>query len=421
MTGERPGGKSAHRTRSRSTSRRLFCGALGAGALAGCLRLEEGEGSGDGDGNAGGGQPTEDEQRAGVDDGSEGNDAGDSEEIEEDEAAQLELVEAWGEDGLTHTYVDGGRIVGRDSPDVRLVSFDGEPLWESESSDPDSYSVWPSVGRGFAANDDAIFIQYVSFGNDDDDYDARIYAFDADDGTELWRHDTGDDRVTAMKATDDVLYYATRPFDRNEDTPIRALDLDTREYRWERTIGENQHRPGALVVKDGLLYVPQYELYVLNAEDGTTQRELEISQASTRAMADSDTLYLAGGGETAAVSLADESVEWTVSLERAGGVTIQDGVLYAADGSGYVIAHDVESDTQLWEHRVDSAVWTRPSVDAGLVWVYDDDGTVYAVDAEDGERLYRRDTDGGDGRVAAFDGRVYVPGPYYRAYDIERR
>lgn len=405
----------------RSTTRRLFCGALGAGALAGCLRLEDeaDEETGSMDDSDGDGDEPD------VDDGStdDGPTQADDETEETDaEEDALELTEMWDGDGLTHTYVDDGQIVGRDSPDVRVVSFDGESLWESESSDPDSYSVWPRGGHAMAENDEVVFIQYLSW-DTEEEYDARIYAFDADDGTELWRHDTGDDRITAMTATEDVLYYATRPFDRDEDTPIRALDLDTGEYRWERTLGEHQHRPGELVVRNGLLYVPQYKLYVLDAADGATQRELEISQASTSAMADDDTLYLVGGGETAAVTLSDETVEWTIEPDRhtGGSVAVHDGVLYSGDGSGYVIAHNIERDEQLWEHRVDSAVWSRLAVDSGIVWVYDDDGTVYAIDAEDGERLYRRETDGGDGSVTAFDGQVYVPGPYYQAYDVERR
>lgn len=404
--------------------RRVFCATAATAAVAGCLRLEE-----DGD-DAETDPPQRDDGDSGsVDQGNDdpdepGDDEIDEERSEDDEDEEddgpdkLDLTEAWDGD-VSHVYVDNDRFVGRDSPDVHVLSRDGELMWASESSDPDSYSVWPSGGRGFAETDEAVFIHYVSFGSGDA-YDARIYAFDADDGTELWRHDTGDDRVTAMSATDDLLYYATRPFDRGEDTPVRALDIDSQSIVWERSLGGN--RPSVLPIRGGSLYVPQETTFVLDPATGDTERELDVVSTGGSTRIDGDTLYLSGYDEIAALDLADETVEWTIRLDRHvnTGVSIADGIAYAGNDASYVLAHDIEADEPLWEHRVDGSVWNRPLVDDGVLWAYDDTSTVYAFDPTDGEPLYRRETEAQGENVATLDGRVYFPEPYYRAYDVER-
>ena len=397
----------------RATTRRLFCAAVGAGVLAGCLDLE----------------PETDDEANGSE--NQTDDTGEGPSTPPDQTPEstpepeesLALTEAWRSDGLTHTFLVDGQVVGRDSPNVRMYSFDGELRWESQSSDPDSYTVWPSNGSAFARNGAAVFVHYVSFGSGDE-HDAQIYAFDADDGTELWSHGTDNDRITAMTATEETVYYAARPFDRGrEETPIRALDAETREHRWERTLGERGHRPGKLVARDDRLYVLQDRLRVLDAADGETQRTIELPAGTSNYSIEDGTLYLIGNNETVAMALDDEEIEWSAEYDGGanGSTRLVDGVLYSGDGAGYVTAHDIEADEQLWEYRVDGAVWNRPAVDSGIVWVYDENGIVYAIDAADGDRLYRRGINDDDGAVTAFDGRVYIPGPYYHAYDIERR
>ena len=64
---------------------------------------------------------------------------------------------------------------------------------------------------------------------------------------------------------------------------------------------------------------------------------------------------------------------------------IVDGIVYAADIDGFVVALDAATGRELWRHDMLAAVWASPLVAAGRVYVSDTDGEV-AVLAAGGER-----------------------------------
>ncbi|RQG87061.1 hypothetical protein EA462_15625 [Natrarchaeobius halalkaliphilus] len=384
------------------------------GGLAGCMQplLEE----------------TPDEQSADTHSTpGNGDDAGGSDDDEapasgedtdgDDQPDELELTEAWHDLELSHVYVSDGQFVARDSPDVYVLTRDGEVVWSTESSDPDRYSIWPMNGDGFARTDEFAFINYTSFTSEPGEYDGRIYAYDGDDGTELWMHETGLDRLRGLDATTERVYYTGTPFD-DEAVPIRALSVDSREIEWERTIG-TEH-PYGPVLFDSTLYVSDDVLYALDPDTGEIEREHDVSGRFARR---GDTLYFTGHESVQAFDLATEAVEWELTLENAihSQIAVANGTIYAGDDMGYVSAYDADDGSERWEYRLVGSVTGSPRYDDGIVWAFDDTSTVWALDATDGTPLYRRETEAAtDDPMAPLEGRVYVPEPYYTAYDVER-
>jgi len=62
-------------------------------------------------------------------------------------------------------------------------------------------------------------------------------------------------------------------------------------------------------------------------------------------------------------------------------VAIDDGVLYAANFSGFLQALDVKTGEQLWEHDMLAAIWGSPYVVDGKVMIGDEDGDVDVMKA----------------------------------------
>lgn len=386
------------------------------GGLAGCMQPLLEEGGNGGQASTDDGEPTPDSTETAPEPqpeaDSEDTDGGDTIEA-------VELSPAWEVDGLNRVFVDDGQFVGRNSGDVNIVSWDGEVVWASQSGDPDGYSEWPNDGRGFARNDEYVFVHFLSWGIEAE-YPAYVYVFDADTGELEWRHDTGADRVYGMDATDDVLYYAARPFDRNDvESPIRAYDLDDREIVWESRFSIND--PWSLTVHDGRIYATTGRMRVLDAATGDLEAEHGNWFGFHR---ENETLYFEDGDTVGAYDLVADERTVDVSVHDTGtnytsGPTVAGDTYYVADNSGYLWAIDLETETVRWEQRVDGSLSGRPIVDDGIVWAYDSTSVLWGLDDDDGSVLVRRSTEAdGDDRVSALDGRVFVPEPYYTAYDV---
>jgi len=68
-------------------------------------------------------------------------------------------------------------------------------------------------------------------------------------------------------------------------------------------------------------------------------------------------------------------------------VAIRDGVLYAANFSGFFHALDVKTGKLLWEHDMLAAVWGSPFVVDGKVFLGDEDGDLTILEASRQKRL----------------------------------
>ena len=62
-------------------------------------------------------------------------------------------------------------------------------------------------------------------------------------------------------------------------------------------------------------------------------------------------------------------------------VAIDDGILYAADLSGYLYALDAKTGKHHWTHDVFAAIWGSPFVADGKVYLGDEDGDIVVLKA----------------------------------------
>jgi outer membrane protein assembly factor BamB len=132
-----------------------------------------------------------------------------------------------------------------------------------------------------------------------------------------------------------------------------ALDPTSGDQYWRADVGSHQRT--ALALRDETVYIAQTGHSALEARTGTVR-------------------WHAGGGDTLAVG--DDGVYTTQNI----------------NGTGGIFAHDLNGEER-WHLPLGKIVGST-SVLNGRVWVGDNDGMVYAIDAETGETEWSRSPTG---------------------------
>ena len=92
-----------------------------------------------------------------------------------------------------------------------------------------------------------------------------------------------------------------------------------------------------------------------------------------------------------------------------GGAVVSDGAVIVGSSDGSIYAIEEEDGTLRWSLATDAEVWSSPTVANGLVYFGSLDHTVYAVDLESGAEAWRFTTGGGvSGRPLVDGDRVFV-------------
>lgn len=331
-------------------------------------------------------------------------------------------TEEWARD-LGTSYVGGAVALDRDRVyagtfDARIVALDrgsGEPMWEAEVDEHPQAVVFgsPVVVEGLVVA--GVGSYEVFAGGESPSFRGSVVALDAATGEEAWRTWTtaGDERegpgvsVWSSPAVDverGHVYIGTgqayAPPAPSRSDALLALDLRTGEEVWVRqfTTGDawTLARPTGLDADVGappnLFSVSGTPAVGVGDKAGTyhavdrstgevlwsrrvTPGGLQGGIMASAAVADGHVYVASNDASTdadlVALDLADGAEAWRapVGAHVTGPVTWADGVVYLADDSGRIAAHDDRTGRRLWSHTV-----AAPA--AGGITVVD--GTVYA-------------------------------------------
>lgn len=239
---------------------------------------------------------------------------------------------------------------------------------------------WP----GLTAAED---LAYVSAGS-------HVYAVRLSDGTEVWRY--------PEKASGKTIFY-TPPVltddgqivvgSAGSDHGLFYLDARTGAYKSQFS-GALARWMAAPLAMGGYLYAPGGDgtLYMLDLQGNKLKSFDTGAPLWSQPVSDGKYIYLAAlNHHLYALDPQTLNVVWDTELggAMAGSPALSaDGKLYVGNFASKVVALETETGKTLWEAPTDGPVWGGPALDAGLVYVADLQGKIYAFDAASGARAW---------------------------------
>ncbi len=200
-----------------------------------------------------------------------------------------------------------------------------------------------------------------------------VHAFDAADGTARWSVDTGGPDLSAPTVADGAVFATVHR------GAFLALDAATGEERWR--------------VEDGV---------------GSVSNDDDV--ASTPAVApDGSAVHFVAGGRMHALDPADGTERWRVDAGSSMAPVAADA-LYVS-GHESVRSYALADGSLRWERTFDRAVDTTPTVADGRVFVQHNPAGVRALDASTGETRWTADLPAAGSRptLVADGTHLYVP------------
>ena len=220
---------------------------------------------------------------------------------------------------------------------------------------------------------------------------------------------------SGMALDDGVVYVGDR------DGRILALDATNGGLVWrypdpdddDRRLGGVYGQPA--VAEDGnTVYIPSYE----NRRDwcGASGRNGDRPCGRLYALRVAET----EGRREAHVQWSFPRADQVAVGTIVGGAVVSDGAVILGSSDGSVYAIEEEDGTLRWAFATGAEVWSPPTVADGLVYFGSLDHTVYAVDVDSGEEAWRFTTGGGvSSRPLVDGGHVYVGSFDQRLYALD--
>ena len=240
-----------------------------------------------------------------------------------------------------------------------------------------------------------------------------VKALDADSGKEIWKADLSEktgffssNRPALLSGG--VTASGNHVYVGSERAVVYALNSDDGKIAWQTNVaGEAVSRP---VVSDGLVLVHTSNgmLQGLNESDGTVQWtvNLDMPSLSLRGESAPATAFgaaIVGGdnGRVSAVLMKEGQMIWQQRISQPSGATeidrlndvdtspvVVEGVVYALGYNGNLTALDLRSGQIIWKREVGSV--SDFIVDAGRIFVVDQNDRVMALNTQGGVSLWRQ-------------------------------
>jgi outer membrane protein assembly factor BamB len=284
------------------------------------------------------------------------------------------LTESLGAVDSSPTVVDGTVFVGSLNGTLYAVDGEtGEKEWEFTEPSASIYSS-PTVIDGT-----------VYVGSDD----SNLYAVDADTGERKWVFDEPSRDVRSSPTVIDGTIYVG-----SHDSTLYAIDAETGDELW-RFAEPSSHIVSSPTVVDGTAY--------FGSNEGVDGGAVYAVDAETETATEADEWEFSEEARERFNTHADEIWSFTEPSERVdSSPTVADGTVYVGSHDGTLYAVNAQTGEHEWRFTEPSGkIHSSPTVADGTVYVGTDeytetdtrgaperDGTLYAVDAETGQKKW---------------------------------
>jgi outer membrane protein assembly factor BamB len=229
-------------------------------------------------------------------------------------------------------------------------------------------------------------------------YDGVLYSLNPDNGQQNWKFEGSEDRYIAVPLANGEFIYAP-----SSDTDLYTLDLKGNlqwEFSTEEALWGEPATDGIVVYLPGMDHV----VYALDAQTGSVIWQTEPlggSVAGNPTLSPDGQLFV-GTYANELLSLDSENGQILWRMPAANWVwsgAAQDGeTLYVGDVDGNFLSVNADSGSIQWKIQPDpdndSAIVEKPIVLNEIVYFTAENGTLYAVDAANGNQVWSREVGG---------------------------
>ena len=272
------------------------------------------------------------------------------------------------------TLVGTRAYVGTFSNGVVAVDVaSGETLWEA---------VAPSRAYPPLVVDGVAFATARRWETDEDDGEPGVLvALDSESGERLWDRPLDGPPTAPPGHHEGVVYAGT-----NRGS-VYAVGAESGDRRWRRTVGDWVTR-GPTAAADGIYVVVLGEGPVKLDREGGVLWQSEAGGSTNPVLTDDDVVLGTDDG-VVAVDREEGSVSWRRETDAAVqfDARLRDGVVYAGDQYGTVVALDASSGDRRWEFPFRPTTMSGPVVGPRTVAGGSRDGGTYDVLATEGQEL----------------------------------
>jgi outer membrane protein assembly factor BamB len=211
-----------------------------------------------------------------------------------------------------------------------------------------------------------------------------LYAYDLQTGTQEWYSSTYVSEYVGLSAAGDTIYATASSSSNTRDYTVYALNASDARVRWQFDVeGVVSMRPvvanGSVFVGGGTAtYDPRF--YRLNATDGYVEWVYDVNARPRSAAVADGSVYVAAGNTVRALDAETGARLWRQRLSGsldyglsytgmyALSPAVADGVVYAANDRGHLVALDGATGAEQWQYLLEGQA-TAPAVADGRVYV----------------------------------------------------
>jgi eukaryotic-like serine/threonine-protein kinase len=180
-------------------------------------------------------------------------------------------------------------------------------------------------------------------------YDKNIYAVSEDGGAKLWTYLTRNAIYSSPLVKSAVLYVG------GLDGYFYAIDAVSGSLKWEVNVKSPIY--ASPIEKDGIIYFASDEgkVYALNASNGSIKWQSQIGSSIISSPSINGTTLIIGGGldkNIVCLNLSDGSSNWKTPLSSAtaSSPTVSNGNVYIGDNGGNLYAINATTGTIKWTY-----------------------------------------------------------------------
>jgi len=307
---------------------------------------------------------------------------------------------------LIHPIVSEGTVYvgGREGP-LAVDAGDGSERWsvDNESVESQLEGFWspPALADGKVH-----FVRSEPINNGQ--VTVRVYAFDAGDGTTLWRSEpinAGNRSFVVPTVADGTVYFSTKD-------GIHGVDVADGAESWRF---EQRLNPGAIqgLDDDRLYFFSEERLHAISRDDRTERWSIDAITGFGLTVTTGSIYYSRVGPEEPAVvalSAASGEQQWTspINEQSYGPVTVADSTLYTETREGTLYAIDTADGSKRWTKGANQGFGPVATVAGDTVYVSSNDGGIHAFDTADGSERWSRFVEQAPGVPVVVNGTLYV-------------